>query len=58
MAEVRYKEEKLKSLFNSKRGNNKYTKKYCNSNKGRFEVYTGTTIGSFGFINHFFKRPS
>lgn len=51
MAEVRYKEEKLKSLFNNKRGNNKYTKKYCNSNKGKFEVYTGTTIGSFGFID-------
>ncbi len=51
MAEVIYKEVKLNKLFKNKRGNSNYTKKYCNANKGEYEVYTGTTIGSFGFIN-------
>lgn len=51
MVEVRYKEVLLEEIFSSKRGNSKYTKKYCNANKGEYEVYTGTTIGSFGFIN-------
>lgn len=51
MAEVRYKEVELSKLFKNKRGNSNYTKKYCNDNKGEYEVYTGTTIGSFGFIN-------
>lgn len=51
MVEVRYKEEKINNLFDNKRGNSKYTKKYCNDNKGEYEVYTGTTIGSFAFIN-------
>lgn len=51
MAEVRYNEVTLDNLFVNKRGNSKYTKKYCNSNKGEYEVYTGTTIGSFGFID-------
>lgn len=53
MAEVRYKEEKLSNLFDNRRGKSKYTKKYCNENKGEYEVYTGTTIGSFGFINSY-----
>lgn len=53
MAEVRYKKEILSNLFDNKRGNSKYTKKYCNDNKGEYEVYTGTTIGSFGFINSY-----
>lgn len=51
MVEVRYKEVELNKLFKNKRGNSNYTKKYCNANKGEYEVYTGTTIGSFGFIN-------
>ncbi|NFL41821.1 restriction endonuclease subunit S [Clostridium botulinum] len=40
----------LKELFTSKRGNSKYTKEFCNKNKGDYEVYTGTTIGCFGKI--------
>jgi len=43
----------LEQLFDYKRGNSKYTKKYCNENMGEYEVYTGTTIGSFGKINTF-----
>lgn len=53
MAEIKYKEEILSNLFDNKRGNSKYTKKYCNENNGKYEVYTGTTIGSFGFINSY-----
>lgn len=51
MDKINYKKVKLNELFDSKRGNNKYTRKYCNANKGEYEVYTGTTIGSFGFID-------
>lgn len=51
MAEIRYKNVMLQKIFSNKRGNSKYTKKYCNENKGKYEVFTGTTIGSFGFIN-------
>lgn len=51
MAEIRYKYLMLEEIFSNKRGNSKYTKKYCNENKGEYEVFTGTTIGSFGFIN-------
>ena len=51
MAKVKYVEKTLDELFISRRGNSKYTKKYCNSNKGEYEVFTGTTIGSFGFID-------
>lgn len=40
----------INKLFTSKRGNSKYTKEYCNKNKGEFEVYTGTTIGCFAKI--------
>ncbi len=41
----------LEKLFTNKRGNSKYTKKYCYLNRGEYEVYTGTTIGSFAKIN-------
>lgn len=51
MDKINYKKVKLNELFDSKRGNNKYTRKYCNANKGEYEVYTGTTIGSFAFID-------
>ncbi|MCU7557948.1 restriction endonuclease subunit S [Macrococcus capreoli] len=51
MAEVKVKEVLLSEVFESKRGNSKYTKRYCNQNSGEFEVFTGTTIGSFAFIN-------
>lgn len=51
MAEVKMKEVYIKDIFINKRGNSKYTKKYCNQNQGEYEVYTGTTLGSFGFIN-------
>lgn len=51
MDKIRYIEKTLNELFENKRGKSKYTKKYCNLNLGEYEVFTGTTIGSFGFIN-------
>lgn len=48
MSKIKY--FSMKELFKSKRGNGKYTKEYCNKNKGEYEVYTGTTIGCFAKI--------
>ena len=53
MSDVKYLKVPLKELFKSKRGNSKYTKKYCNENLGDYEVYTGTNYGSFSKINTF-----
>lgn len=41
----------LRDIFSSKNGNSNYTKAYCKNNPGEYEVFTGTTIGNFGFIN-------
>lgn len=41
----------LNSIFSCNRGNSKYTKRYCHLHKGKYEVYTGTTIGHFGSID-------
>lgn len=51
MAEINYKEFKICDLFENVRGLSKYTKNYCNQHIGEFEVFTGTTIGSFAFID-------
>ena len=51
MVEVRSKLVTLSELFTNKRGNSKYTKAYVNKNTGEFEVYTGSTKTSFGFID-------
>lgn len=53
MAEIKYKENKISDIFSYKRGNSEYTRKYCNQNKGDYEVFTGTTIGSFAFIDSY-----
>ena len=41
----------LEKLFSFKRGNSVYTKKYCHLHRGKYEVYTGTTIGTFASID-------
>lgn len=51
MVEVRSKRVTLSELFTNKRGNSRYTKAYVNKNTGDFEVYTGSTKTSFGFID-------
>lgn len=43
----------IKEIFDHKRGNSKYTKAYCDKHKGEYEVYTGTTIGTFARINKY-----
>lgn len=51
MSDINFDKVKLSDLFENKRGNSLYTKKYCNINKGPYEVFTGTTIGTFGSIS-------
>ena len=51
MVKVRSKRVTLSELFTNKRGNSRYTKAYVNRNTGDFEVYTGSTKTSFGFID-------
>ena len=49
----------LEELFDFKRGNSKYTKKYCHLHKGQYEVYTGTTIGKFASIDTYdYSEPN
>lgn len=51
MSERRIVSYPLEELFSFKRGNSIYTKKYCHQHRGKYEVYTGTTIGSFASID-------
>ncbi len=53
MSEVSFKAVKISDIFTNQRGNSKYTQKYCNEHKGEYEVFTGTTIGSFAFIDSY-----
>ena len=53
MSDRRVEQVPLEELFSFKRGNSKYTKKYCHLHKGQYEVYTGTTIGKFAGIDTF-----
>lgn len=41
----------LQILFDNKRGNSAFTKKYCNAHKGEYLVYTGTVLGDFAKID-------
>lgn len=59
MSERRIASIPLETLFTNKRGNSKFTKKYCHLNRGEYEVYTGTTIGSFAKINSYeYDKPN
>lgn len=50
---------RLDKLFLCKYGNSKYTKAYCNTNKGNYEVFAGNTLGSFAFIDDFdYSEPN
>ncbi|MBP3847570.1 restriction endonuclease subunit S [bacterium] len=51
MSNVIYKKEKLSDLFTCKSGNSKYTKSYCNSHNGEYEVYTGSTLQKFASLD-------
>lgn len=51
MSKVEFKSKLLFEVFKCEYGNSKYTKEYCYNHSGIYEVFTGTTIGSFGFID-------
>ena len=55
MAEVKYKEETLGSLYNFVKGTNKINKKIINEKKGEYPVYSGskTNNGLMGYINFY-----
>lgn len=55
MAEVRYKEVTLGSLYNFVKGTNKINKKIINEKKGEYPVYSGskTNDGLMGYINFY-----
>lgn len=58
MSDIEFAQIPLEKLFSSKRGNSNYTKKYCSNHLGQYEVYTGTTIGSFGKIDTYeYDKP-
>lgn len=51
MHEIAYKLFELDKLFIAKNGNSKLTKTYCNSNIGKYEVFSGATKDHFAFID-------
>jgi restriction endonuclease S subunit len=51
MPEVNFINTPLEELFVNKRGNSKYTKKYCNARKGPYELLTGSTKSSFAKVD-------
>ena len=55
MAEVRYEEVTLGSLYNFVKGTNKINKKIINEKKGEYPVYSGskTNDGLMGYINFY-----
>lgn len=59
MSDINLKKYQLCQLFKNQRGNSTYTKSYCNAHVGDYEVYTGTTIGTFGKIDTFdYETPN
>ena len=51
--EVIFKEYKLNDLFTFEKGKAKYTRKYGNSNKGEYPVYSASNFAPLTFINSF-----
>lgn len=43
----------LNNMFNFKNGDSKYTKYYCQKNKGDYPVYSASTEKEFAYINSF-----
>lgn len=52
-SEVKYKSFKLKELFHIERGISKYTKKYGNTHKGDYPVYSASNREALTFIDSF-----
>lgn len=53
MPDVKYAKVSLEKLFDNKRGNSDYTKKYCSQRRGEYEVYTGSTKSSFSKVDFY-----
>lgn len=50
---IEYKMTPITKLFTPKGGSMKYSKKWCNDNKGEYAVYSGSTEETFAYINEF-----
>lgn len=50
---VEYKMMPITKLFTPKGGSMKYSKKWCNENRGEYAVYSGSTTETFSYINEF-----
>lgn len=55
---LKYTAFKLSTLFDIERGNGKYTKRFINTKKGNYAVYSGNTFGPFAHIDSFdYSKP-
>lgn len=52
-SELIFKNFKVKDLFKIERGSGKYIKRFINSNRGEYPVFSGNTFGVFDYINTF-----
>jgi type I restriction enzyme M protein len=52
-SKINYKIFKVKDLFTIERGKGLYIKRYIDTNKGEYPVYSGNTFGAFSHINSF-----
>lgn len=52
-SKIEYKFYTIKDIFDIKRGNGKYIKKYIHLNQGEYPLYSGNTFGVFNYINTF-----
>lgn len=52
-SKINYKPFKVKDLFTIERGSGRYIKRFIDSNKGEYPVYSGNTFGAFSHINSF-----
>lgn len=52
-SKIDYKTFKVKDLFTIERGKGLYIKRYIDTNKGEYPVYSGNTFGAFSHINSF-----
>ncbi len=55
---IKYKDFFITDLFDIKRGNGKFIRRYVDSNCGEYPLYSGNTFGVFAHINTFdYKKP-
>jgi hypothetical protein len=55
---INYKFFLISDIFDIKRGNGKFIRRYTDSNQGEYPLYSGNTFGTFANINTFdYKNP-